>query len=77
MSLEDGKLNRVFFSKADMDEDAQLLGSRGVNVIMTRQSPTMVPQSYIVNLKSGAELQLSITKTICQNYSGGNQEVHG
>lgn len=62
MSLEDGKLTRVFYSKEDMVENAQLLGSRGVNVLMTRQSPTMVPQSYIVNIKSGAELQLSNNK---------------
>lgn len=59
VSLTDGKKTRVFESKADVYETASALDDSLTQLIVTRQSPSLVPNAYLLNSESKAEKKLT------------------
>ena len=59
VSLTDGKKTRIFESASDKFETATVLDGTGSRLLVNRQSPTQVPQSYLVNPATKAETQLT------------------
>ena len=60
VDFESGQKTRVFESKGDVDEAVVApLDDDYAKVILTKQSPSMVPDSYLRDLKSGSETKLT------------------
>src|SRR5579871_600468 len=57
VTIADGKRTRIFESSADKFEMPTLLDAGGSQLLVNRQSPTQVPQSFLVNTASKAETQ--------------------
>lgn len=55
VSLADGKKERIFQSRADVYETAAMMDDNGAKVLVTRQSPTAVPNAFLVDLATKAE----------------------
>jgi dipeptidyl aminopeptidase/acylaminoacyl peptidase len=60
VDFETGQKTRIFESKSDVSEDIVApLDDDYSKVILTKQSPTMVADSYLRDLKSGSETKLT------------------
>lgn len=60
VDFETGQRARVFEAKGDVDETVVApLDDDYTKVVVTKQSPTMVPDSYLKDLKTGTETKLT------------------
>ncbi|AIE85019.1 prolyl oligopeptidase family serine peptidase [Fimbriimonas ginsengisoli] len=59
MSLVDGKRTRIFESQANVYESATALDDAVDTLVVTRQSPSMVPNSYLVSLGNKSERKIT------------------
>ncbi len=74
VDLATGKKERIFESRTDVFEQASLVESEAKELLVTRQSPTQVPQSYLVSLTTKSEKQLTQNKDYLPDVSQARRE---
>lgn len=74
VTLADGKKSRIFESTDGKSETAALLDTEGDRLIVSRQSPTMVPQSFVVTTSTKAETQLTDNRDYVPDVSQARRE---
>jgi dipeptidyl aminopeptidase/acylaminoacyl peptidase len=74
VSLADGKRARIFESRADVYETATVLDDAGDTAVVTRQSPSMVPNSYLLTLSTKAERRLTDNKDYAPDLTQARRE---
>ena len=74
VSLVDGKKARIFESAADRFEVPTMLDVGGGQLLVTRQSPSQVPQTYVVAASSKTETQLTDNRDYLPDVSQARRE---
>lgn len=74
VALADGKRSRVWQSKAEVYETASLLDADLNSVLVTRQSPTEIPNSFLVNLATPGERKLTENKDYLPDLTQARRE---
>jgi dipeptidyl aminopeptidase/acylaminoacyl peptidase len=74
VTLADGKRTRAWQSKAEQYETASLLDSDLTSVLVTRQSPTEIPNTYLVNLAAPGERKLTDNKDYLPDLTQARRE---
>ncbi len=74
MSLADGKKTRIFESSADRFEQPTLLDNTGTRLLVSRQSPSSVPQLYAVNPTTKSESQITQNQDYVADVSQARRE---
>lgn len=60
VDIRSGEKERIFQSREDMYEDVRaILDDSATEIVISRESPQMHPDSWLVNLDSGNEIQLT------------------
>lgn len=75
VSLADGKRDRFWQSAADRYEAATILTDDASKVLMSRQSPTEVPQSLYVSLPDKKEVVLTQNKDLAPDLTQAKRET--
>lgn len=74
VNLADGKKTRIWQSKAEQYETVSLLDSDLTSVLVTRQSPTEVPNTYLANLVTPGERKLTDNKDYLPDLTQARRE---
>lgn len=75
LEIATGKRERIFESKAEQYEQATLLDNEAKRLVVTRQSPTAVPQSFLVNRESKAETQITKNEDFLPDLTQARRET--
>jgi dipeptidyl aminopeptidase/acylaminoacyl peptidase len=74
VTLSDGKRSRTWQSKAEQYETAALMDNDLTKVIVTRQSPTEIPNAFLVNLATPGERRLTDNKDYLPDLTQARRE---
>ena len=75
VSLADGKRDRIWQSPADRYETATMLDDAGARLLLTRESPTLVPQSLVLDRATKGETILTKNQDFAPDITGAKRET--
>ena len=75
VSVVDGTRERVWQSPADLYETATMLDDSGAKLLLTRESPTRVPQSLVLDRASKAETILTQNRDFAPDLTQARRET--
>ena len=75
VALPDGRHDRFWQSPADRYETATMLDNRAVRLLITRQSPTMVPQTLTLDLGTNTEKSLTQNRDLTPDLTQARRET--
>ena len=75
VSLTDGKRERIWQSPTNRYETATMLDDTAARLLVTRESPTEVPQTLVLDLASKAERTLTENRDYAPDITGAKRET--
>ena len=75
VSVVEGKRERIWQSPADLYETATMLDDAGARLLVSRESPTRVPQSLVLDRATKGETMLTRNRDFAPDLTGARRET--
>jgi dipeptidyl aminopeptidase/acylaminoacyl peptidase len=75
VDLQTGKKSRVFESKPDLFESPTLLDDEASKLLVTRQSASVFPNTYLIDRPAGSERQVTQNKDYLPDITAAHRET--